>query len=128
MAGERVLLVEDNVLNMELARELLLAAGFVVLEAGSAEQGLELARSLLPDVILMDIRLPGMDGITAVRQLKAEPATASIPVVALSAQAMRSDLAAAQAAGCTGFITKPIATRSFATEVTGFLARTEHPA
>ena len=118
----RILIVEDTPLNLELASDILEAAGFTVLQATSAEAGLELARQDRPDLILMDIRLPGMDGHAAVRELRDDPATRRIPVVALTAQAMKGDGDAALAAGFDGYLTKPIDTRTFARSVEQFLA------
>ena len=108
-----ILIVEDNPTNLELAKDLLEASGFVVLSACEAEQGLGLARQSLPDLILMDVSLPGMDGLSATRELKLNPATRHIPVVALTAHAMKGDEQSALDAGCTGYLTKPIATRDF---------------
>ena len=112
-AGERILIVEDNPLNMELATELLEAAGYSVRQAFSAEAGLRLARDQQPDLILMDLRLPGMDGHAAVKALKQDPVTAGIPTVALTAQAMKGDEATALQSGFDGYIPKPIDTRNF---------------
>ena len=109
----RILIVEDSPLNMELARDLLENAGFTVLQAGTAEDGLAQIRRDPPDLVLMDIRLPGMDGRSAVQALKDDPATRPIPVIALTAQAMKGDAAASRAAGFDGYITKPIDTRAF---------------
>lgn len=108
-----ILIVEDNPTNLELAKDLLEASGFVVLSASEAEQGLWLACQSLPDLILMDVSLPGMDGLSATRELKRNPATRHIPVVALTAHAMKGDEQSALDAGCTGYLTKPIATRDF---------------
>ena len=116
-----IVLIEDNPLNLELASDILEAAGFRVLAAGSAEQGVALARSSRPDVILMDIRMPGMDGYDAVRLLKADAATKDIPTVALTAQAMKGDDARALEAGFDGYLTKPIDTRTFARSVASFI-------
>jgi len=113
MAGAKILVVEDNPVNMELVTDLLEVAGYVVIQAETAEAGLVMAKQDAPDLVLMDIRLPGMDGLAATRLLKADEATAQIPVVALTAQAMKGDEEAALAAGCQGYITKPIDTRAF---------------
>ncbi len=121
--GTSVLLVEDNPANMELATDLLEVAGFRVLTAATAEDALVRARADFPDLVLMDISLPDMDGLAATRWLKADPVTAAIPVVALTAQAMPDDLEKAVAAGCVGYITKPIDTRQFAQTVNGFMAQ-----
>jgi CheY-like chemotaxis protein len=108
-----ILIIEDNPTNLELARDLLEASGFVVLSADEAEQGLGLASQALPDLILMDVSLPGMDGLSATRELKLNPATRHIPVVALTAHAMKGDEQSALDAGCAGYLAKPIATRDF---------------
>ena len=118
-----ILVVEDNAVNLELATDLLEAGGFSVLQARTAEEGLRLARQCLPALILMDISLPGMDGLAATRVLKADSLTAGLPVVALTAHAMRGDAAVAAAAGCDGYITKPIDTRSFVETVARYRAR-----
>jgi len=117
MRATTILVIEDNPLNLELAREVLLAAGFVVIEARAAAEGLEVAQRLRPDLVLLDIRLPGMDGYQVLDQLKGDPATAHIPVVALTAQAMMGDREQALAAGFAGYIAKPINTRTLAEEV-----------
>ena len=117
----RILVIEDTPANLELVTDLLEVVGHTVLSAPAAEPGLELARRELPDLILMDVSLPGMDGLAATRALKNDPATARIPVVALTAHAMRGDEQQARAAGCAGFLTKPIATRTFLGSVTVFL-------
>lgn len=103
-----ILVIEDNRANMKLATLLLSNAGHVVLCAVDAESGLMLARSRGPDLILMDIQLPGMDGLTATALLKQDPETASIPVIALTALAMKEDQKRSQAAGCDGYIAKPL--------------------
>ena len=121
MAGNKVLVIEDNALNLELVTDLLEARGFVVLQARAAEEGLRLAREALPDLILMDLSLPGMDGLTATQELRASPATRSISVVALTAHAMRGDEQAALSAGCDGYLSKPIDTRSFVETLTTFM-------
>lgn len=121
MTGKKILIIEDNLLNLELATDLLEANGFVVSSAQTAEQGLWLARELLPDLVLMDFSLPGMDGLTATKNLKADPATAHLIVVALTANAMKGDEESALAAGCDGYLTKPIDTRTFIAAVTRFI-------
>jgi two-component system cell cycle response regulator DivK len=103
-----VLIVEDNAANMKLARLLLSNAGHTVLCAVDAETGLTLARAKQPDLILMDIQLPGMDGLAATALLKQDPATANIPVIALTAMAMKEDKEKSQIAGCDGYIAKPL--------------------
>ena len=103
-----VLVVEDNPANMKLTSLLLGHAGHTVLPALDAETGLRIARTERPDLILMDIQLPGMDGLTATTLLKGDPATAGIPVVALSALAMKTDEERSQAAGCDAYLVKPL--------------------
>lgn len=121
MTDGPILLIEDNPLNMELAGEILRQAGCTVLEAATAQEGLRLAVEARPALVLLDIQLPDLDGLEAVRRLRADARTAGIPVVALTAQAMKGDEAAARAAGCNGYIAKPINTRSFASDVLTFL-------
>jgi two-component system cell cycle response regulator DivK len=102
-----VLVVEDHPMNRKLFRDIL-SIQFSVVEAGSAEEAEELLRTISPHLILMDIQLPSMDGLTLVRRLKGRPATASIPIIAISAHAMPRDIEQARAAGCIDYITKPI--------------------
>jgi CheY-like chemotaxis protein len=104
----RVLLIEDNPLNRKLTTLVLRTAGHVVIHAVDAESGLEQARAELPDLILMDIQLPGMSGLEATQLLKKEVATSSIPVIAITALAMKGDPERIAAAGCDGYIAKPI--------------------
>jgi two-component system cell cycle response regulator DivK len=108
-----VLIVEDNDRNLELVRDILAAKGYSTLEAGSAEDGLRIARGSPPDLILMDIQLPGMGGIEGLRALRAEPSTARIPVVAITASVMLADREEIMRAGFDGFIEKPITVKSF---------------
>jgi two-component system cell cycle response regulator DivK len=103
-----ILIIEDNVANMKLAMLLLSSAGHTGLCATDAEHGLMLARERQPDLILMDIQLPGMDGLTATGLLKGDPATAAIPVIALTALAMKEDREKSLQAGCDGYIAKPL--------------------
>lgn len=121
----RVLLIEDNAMNMELATDLLEAAGFQVLKAERAEDGIAMAVVEQPDIILMDIALPGMDGLEATKRIKQDPRTAWIPVVALTASAMRGDDDRARSAGCCGYIAKPIDTRRFAETVAAMMEQEE---
>jgi two-component system, cell cycle response regulator DivK len=109
----RVLIVEDNAANMTFAVFLLKSAGHEVLTALDAEAGLAVARAEHPDLILMDIQLPGMDGLEATALLKRDAATRTIPVVALTALAMKGDEERIRAAGCDGYIAKPIAYKAF---------------
>ena len=109
----RVLVVEDNPANMTLAVFLLESAGHSVLSATDAEVAMAMARAEQPDLILMDIQLPGMDGLEATTLLKADEATRAIPVIALTALAMKGDEERIRAAGCDGYIAKPIRYREF---------------
>ncbi len=109
----RVLIIEDNPTNMTLAVFLLQSAGHSVVSATDAEAGLALARSDRPDLILMDIQLPGMDGLEATRQLKQDASTRAIPVIALTALAMKGDEERIRAAGCDGYIAKPMRYQAF---------------
>lgn len=117
-----VLIVEDNRANMTLATFLLQSAGHTVLSATDAEAGLALARAERPDLILMDIQLPGMDGLEAASLLKHDAATRTIPVIALTALAMKGDEERIRAAGCDGYIAKPIRYKEFLAAVAGGLA------
>src|SRR5581483_3297233 len=108
MAGERILVVEDNEKNMKLFRDVLQAKGYETLEATTGEDAVELAAQHVPDLILMDAQLPGIDGVEALRQIRADERTASIPVVALTAQAMAGDRERFLESGFDGYISKPI--------------------
>jgi CheY-like chemotaxis protein len=121
VTGHKILIIEDNPLNLELVTDLLEVNGFIVHSARTAEEGLRLARELFPDLVLMDFGLPGMDGLAATRNLKANPATRHLPVVGLSSHAMKGDEEAARKAGCDGYMTKPIDTRTFIETLTPFL-------
>ena len=121
MANETVLVIEDNEMNMKLARSLLQIGKYRILEAIDAENGIQLAREHHPDLILMDIQLPGKDGLTATREIKNDPAVKDITVVALTSYAMEGDEGKAMDAGCAGYIAKPIDTRSFLQAVGQFL-------
>ncbi|MDQ7785562.1 MAG: response regulator [Desulfomonilaceae bacterium] len=117
----KVLVIEDNETNMELATALLFASGYTAVQARTAEEGIRLAREEMPSLILMDISLPGMDGLTAAAVLKEDPLTTHIPIVALTAHAMKGDERKAMEAGCCGYLTKPIDTRSFPEALAGFM-------
>jgi two-component system, cell cycle response regulator DivK len=124
-AGRLILIVEDNEKNLKLARDILQFHGFRTVEAISGEAGVVMAREHLPDLVLMDIALPGIDGVEATRQLKAEPSMATIPIVALTASVMEADRARFDEAGFAGFIAKPIDVLKFPEQV---LAYCVHPA
>jgi two-component system cell cycle response regulator DivK len=117
-----ILVVEDNPTNMTLAVFLLETAGHSVIKAVNAEAGLTLARSAHPDLILMDIQLPGMDGLEATALLKTDAETRDIPVIALTALAMKGDEERILAAGCNGYISKPISYQSFLATIASELA------
>ncbi len=119
---KRVLVVEDNPANMKLATLLLEQAGYQVLQAGNAIDGIALAKTQRPDLILMDIQLPGMDGLEATRRLKADDGLKASKVVALTAFAMKGDEERMRAAGCDAYIAKPIQYKEFLAEVAKLLA------
>lgn len=119
----KVLIIEDNPANMTLATFLLQSAGHSVLAARDAETGLTLARGEQPDLVLMDIQLPGMDGLEATALLKGDEATRDIPVVALTALAMKGDEERIRGAGCDGYIAKPLAYRDFLATISWHLAK-----
>jgi two-component system, cell cycle response regulator DivK len=118
-----ILVVEDNAMNMKLSTFLLESADYTVVSATNAETGLTLAREGHPDLILMDIQLPGMDGLQATALLKADDATSDIPVIALTALAMKGDEERILAAGCDGYIAKPLDYKSFLAVVAATLAK-----
>jgi CheY-like chemotaxis protein len=117
-----ILVVEDNERNLKLLRDVLEYAGFDVRVARSAEDGITLAVKEPPDLVLMDLQLPGIDGMEALRRLRENPRTADIPVVAVTAQAMKQDRERALDAGFNGYIEKPISVRAFPGQVRGFLS------
>lgn len=119
----RILVVEDNAANMMLAVFLLESVGHTVLTAPDAEVGLTLARDEQPSLILMDIQLPGMDGLEACARLKRDAATCAIPVIAVTALAMKGDEERIRAAGCDGYIAKPMRYREFLVTIATQLAR-----
>jgi two-component system, cell cycle response regulator DivK len=120
-ASKRILVIEDNLLNLELVTDLLEAGDFVVFRARTAEDGFRLAGQEQPDLVLMDLSLPGMDGLAATRLLRKNPATRHLIIVALTAHAMRGDEKIALSAGCDAYLTKPINTRTFAGQVAAFI-------
>jgi CheY-like chemotaxis protein len=117
----RILVVDDNEAGVFLVRSVLELAGFVVDSADSSDEVLQRLKHRLPDLILMDVQMPGQDGLSLTRQLKADPATAGIPIVALTANAMPDDRERAFAAGCIGYISKPIDTRTFVAQMRDYL-------
>jgi two-component system cell cycle response regulator/two-component system cell cycle response regulator DivK len=120
--GKKILLVEDNPVNRRLAGFLLRSQGYQVREATNALDALEMIGSDPPDLIVMDIQLPGMDGLEATKKLKEQPTTADIPVLAVTSYAMTGDREKALAAGCAGYITKPIDKETFVQEVARHLS------
>jgi CheY-like chemotaxis protein len=121
----RVLVVEDNAKNLKLVKDVLEFAGFDVFEARSGEEGVELALRLQPDLVLMDLQLPGIDGMEALRRLRADTMTNALPVVAVTAFAMKTDRRRTLLAGFDGYIAKPISVRDFPDQIRAFL-RTEY--
>ena len=126
MEIKTILVVEDNKLNMKLVRGLIKIGKYRMLEANDAELGIQLIREKRPDLVLMDIQLPGMDGLSATKLIKGDPDLKDIPIVALTSYAMQGDKEKALAAGCTGYITKPIDTRKFLETVSQYLKDDEH--
>ena len=121
--GDVVLIVEDNDKNMKLARDILQFHGFTTVEATTGEDGVALTREKRPTIVLMDIQLPGIDGVTALERIRQEPSTARIPVVAMTASVMKEDRERFDKAGFDGFITKPIDVRAFPAQVRDAIAR-----
>jgi CheY-like chemotaxis protein len=128
MEGPSILIIDDNVQNLKLARVVLANEGFDVQTASNAEDALQLLRTVMPRLILMDIQLPGMDGLELTRRLKADPATRAVRVIALTAYAMKGDDEKAFAAGCDGYITKPIDVERLPVVVRSYLAERRHDA
>lgn len=122
MAGELILIIEDNDMNLKLVRDVLQFNDYETAEAMTAEDGLVLARSQHPALILLDIQLPGMDGFAALRQLRADPITKSTPVMAVTASAMEQDRQKILEAGFDGYMTKPINVKKFTEEIRTVLA------
>jgi two-component system, cell cycle response regulator DivK len=122
-----ILVVEDNEANQLLASSVLEREGYRVQVAASARDAVELMKADQPDLILMDVQLPGEDGLVLTRRLKADPTTAMIPIVALTAHAMVGDREVALEAGCVGYIAKPINTRTFGEQIRQFLPQVARP-
>lgn len=123
MGHHTILIVEDNPLNRELVVDLLEAAGYTVLEAEEGVDLLERVKAGRPALILLDLQLPGLDGVTLARQLKADPATREIPVLAMTAYARVEDQERAMAAGCDGYLRKPIDTQALLQTIAHHLGR-----
>jgi len=121
--GRVILIVEDDPKNLKLIRDLLQIRGYTTLEATDGKQGVDMARAKMPDLILMDIQMPVMDGFEAINILKADPVTKSIPIIALTAFAMQEDREKCIEAGCNDYITKPLDTRAFVTKVKEYLEK-----
>jgi len=119
----RILVIEDSPVNMALTVAILENAGHVVLQADHAGEGMEMARREQPDLVLMDIQLPDIDGLAATRMLKSDPRTAHLPVIALTAFAMKGDEDDTRAAGCDGYVTKPIRYKEFLAEMDAVMRR-----
>jgi two-component system cell cycle response regulator DivK len=126
MAAEAILIVDDNPLNLKLAQVILSAAGYDVRTAGDAEDALNILTSFSPRLILMDVQLPGMDGLDLTRQLKADPTRRGIVIIAVTSYAMKGDHEKALAAGCDDYMSKPIDVQGLARVVAQHLARTDH--
>ncbi|MBE9593792.1 MAG: response regulator [Proteobacteria bacterium] len=120
MTGEKILIVEDDPMNMELFRDLLEVKGYIIYEAVEANEAIEQSRENKFALILMDIQLPGMDGLTATKIIKEQSKNKNTPIVALTAYAMKGDKERIEGAGCDGYITKPINTKEFPEEVAVF--------
>src|SRR5215212_10170296 len=126
MPARRILVVEDNDMNMQLVEFLLEEGGYDIVKATSGEEALQLTRDAngaAPDLILMDIHLPGMDGLSVVRAMKEDTRTARIPILALTAHAMRGDRDRFLEAGCDGYISKPIDVKTFVESIERYIAR-----
>ncbi len=119
--NKRVLVVEDQVDNRTILRDLLDSAGIQVLEAENGAIGVEMAKNLLPDLILMDIQMPEMDGYEASRRIKAAPALAAVPIIAVTSYALSDDIDRALAAGCDDYVTKPFSPRALLAKVMSWL-------
>lgn len=125
MPTVKVLVIEDNPMNMELASDLLRAYGYDVLQAATALEALGVLQEAEPDLILMDIQLPGLNGLDLSRRLKEDPRTKEIPIIAMTAYAMKGDEEKVFQAGCSGYIQKPIDTRKFSQVVGDVLSRSQ---
>jgi len=119
--SKRILVVEDQEDNRRILRDLLTSASYEMIEAVTGEEGVTLAEAQRPDLILMDIQLPGLDGYEATRQIKANPALRQIPIIAVTSYALSGDEAKAQAAGCDGYVTKPFSPRQLLVKIREYL-------
>ena len=122
MTGRRILVVEDNPLNLKLVRDVLTAFDYDVVEAHTGEEGVELAGTCEPDLVLMDLQLPGIDGYEALRLLRQDPRLGAVPVVAVTAFAMQEDRERTAREGFDGYLGKPISVRSLPSQVDAFLS------
>jgi two-component system cell cycle response regulator DivK len=121
VTGDRILIVDDNSVNLKLMRVLLTGEGYTVRTAADAEEALTVLREFVPRLIVMDIQLPGMDGLALTRQLKADPAMSDTVILGLTAYAMKGDEQRVLEAGCDGYLAKPIDTRAFPALIAGYL-------
>lgn len=128
MAVESILIVDDNLVNLRLAQVILEAEGYNVRTAADAEEALVVLEATFPRMILMDLQLPGMDGLELTRRLRADPQTRSVVILALTAYAMKGDAEKAMQAGCDGYITKPIDTRTLSATIAAYLDKRATPA
>ncbi len=119
--SKRILVIEDQEDNRRIVRDLLTSAGYEMIEAGTGEEGLSLAEANPPDLILMDIQLPGMDGYETTRRIKAHPALRRVPVIAVTSYALSGDDAKALAAGCDAYVTKPFSPRALLAKIREYL-------
>ncbi len=122
MMGKRILVVEDHEENRRILRDLLTSAGYAITEATTGEEGVTLAETQHPDLILMDIQLPGLDGYEATRRIKAQPALSRIPIIAVTSYALSGDDRRALEAGCDAYVAKPFSPRDLLVKVRSFTA------
>lgn len=122
MSASRILVVEDNALNLKLVRDVLQYAGYEVVEATTGQEGVELAATVPPDLVLLDLQLPDMDGTETLRRLRGQEGTKDVPVVAVTALAMAEDRERAARAGFDGYLQKPLSVRSLPQQVESFIA------
>jgi two-component system, cell cycle response regulator DivK len=127
MTGAQILVVDDNPLNSKLTKLLLGSNGYVVRTAGNAEQALDVLKTFAPRLILMDLQMPGIDGLQLTRMLKQDPDMSGVIIVALTAYAMKGDQERALEAGCDGYIAKPLDTRELPGLIAGYLTRHNPP-